>query len=410
MRRLLARQKAVGKRKRRGGTLIISYEVVIVGAGSMGMSAGYYLARQGVQTLLIDAFNPPHTGGSHHGETRLMRHAYTGSPLYTKLAIRADQLWRQLEETGGQKLLYRSGVLNMGTDGSAALREKRQQAQAHGLAVEWLDAAEIRHRWKGIRIPDRVQGIYEQNAGYLLSEACIRSFRQQALAHGALLVPNTPVKEIQIEPDRVKIYTESGDFCADKLIVSTGAWFGTIAGFQRLPIRPVRKAVAWFAADEALYSAERFPGFTFGDEQGGYYGFPSIDGSGVKIGRHDAGQTWIPSSPFYPFGHYPEDEADLRRALTAYLPAAAGRILRSGVCKYEMTPDEHFIIDQHPQHRHIYLAGGFSGHGFKFSSVVGEILADLVTKGKAKFDLGPFALSRFAASAKEAERLERESN
>ncbi|RNB85080.1 N-methyl-L-tryptophan oxidase [Brevibacillus fluminis] len=367
----------------------------------MGMSAGYYLSRQGVQTLLIDAFNPPHTGGSHHGETRLMRHAYAGNPLYTKLAIRADQLWRQLEETGGQKLLHRTGVLNMGDQGALSLQQKREQAQTHGLRVELLNAEEIRHRWKGIQIPDSVQGIYEPNAGYLLSEACIQSFRTQAVAHGALVVPNTPVKDIQIESDCVKVFTDSGDFCAGKLIVSLGAWFGSVAGFQQLPIRSVRKAVAWFEADEQLYSAERFPGFTFGDAQGGYYGFPSINGSGVKIGRHDAGQTWIPSSPFYPFGHYPEDEADLRRALSTYLPLAAGRIVRSGVCKYEMTPDENFIIDQHPKHRHIFLAGGFSGHGFKFSSVVGEILADWVTKGKAKCDLSPFALKRFTTGATE---------
>lgn len=372
-----------------------SYDMIIAGAGSMGMSAGYYLARQGVSTLLIDAFDPPHSSGSHHGETRLMRHAYTGHEVYTQMALRADRLWKELEETGGEPLLIRSGVLNMGLSGSASLEAKRWRAEEYQLAVETLSPDEIVKRWPGIRLPEAYIGLYETEAGYLLSEACVRAYRQQALASGAVLLPNTPVKHIEISSNGAAVSTEAGRFTADKLILSLGAWFGSVGGLGPLPIRSVRKAVAWFESDEALFDTARFPGFTFGSADGGFYGFPSIGGSGLKIGRHDGGREWRPGEPFEPFGTYEEDEADLRRALAAFMPRAAGRLQKGAVCKYELTPDEHFIIDRHPEHEHVLLAGGFSGHGFKFASAVGELLSDLAVKGRTGYDVSPFALSRF---------------
>ncbi|MEW9701358.1 N-methyl-L-tryptophan oxidase [Paenibacillus sp. SI8] len=372
-----------------------SYDVIIVGAGSMGMSAGYFLAKQGVKALLIDKFDPPHVAGSHHGESRLIRHAYTGSRTYTAMALRADQLWRELEAESGQPLLVRSGVLNMGPSESGNLEQKWKNTEEFGLKVERLNPDEVHKRWPGIRLPDSYVGLYEQEAGFLYSEACIRAYRQQALAEGARLLVNTQVTRIDLWNSGVTVHTMDGSYHADQLILSAGAWFGELESVIQLPIRSVRKAVAWFQADEALYDVSRFPGFTFGGPGGGFYGFPSIGGSGVKIGQHEAGQLWQPGQPFQPFGHYPEDEGNLRQALEGFLPQAAGRVLRGAVCKYEFTPDEHFIIDRHPAHNHVVVAGGFSGHGFKFSSVVGEILADLTQKGHTNQDITPFALSRF---------------
>ncbi|WP_283214791.1 N-methyl-L-tryptophan oxidase [Paenibacillus sp. HWE-109] len=375
-----------------------SYDVIIIGAGSMGMSAGYHLAKNNVKVLLIDKFDPPHTAGSHHGETRLIRHAYSGSGTYTAMALRADKLWTELEEDCGQQLLVRSGVLNMGAAESANLEVKRQAAVDFGIQVEQLAADEIRKRWPGVQPPDTYVGLYESKAGYLNSEACVRAYRQQALAAGARLLVNTQVTNIQVHTSGVTVHTLDGAYHADQLVLSAGAWFGTLEDIVKLPIRSVRKAVAWFQSDQALYDASVFPGFTFGADHGGFYGFPSINGSGVKIGRHDAGQVWKPGQLFAPFGAYPDDEQDLRRALEAFLPQAAGRVVRTAVCKYEMTPDEHFIIDRHPVHKHVLLAGGFSGHGFKFASVVGEMLKDLIQKGQTNYDISSFALSRFQSA------------
>jgi N-methyl-L-tryptophan oxidase len=375
-----------------------SYDVIVIGAGSMGMSAGYHLVKQNVRTLLIDKFDPPHVSGSHHGETRLIRHAYTGSGSYTSMALRSDQLWQELEAESGMQLLVRCGVLNMGPAESGNLEQKWKTTKEFGLRVERLDADEIRKRWQGIQLPESYVGLYEQEAGFLYSEACIRAYRQQALALGARLLVNTQVTRINIWNRGVTVHTVDGSYQADQLILCAGAWFREVDSVITLPIHSVRKAVAWFEADEALYDVSRFPGFTFGDLGGGFYGFPSIFGSGVKIGRHDAGQSWQPGLSFDTYGHYEEDERDLRQALEAFLPQAAGRVLRGAVCKYELTPDEHFIIDRHPDYHHVIVAGGFSGHGFKFSSVVGEILSDLTLDRTTEQDISPFALSRFQRS------------
>lgn len=378
------------------------YDVVIVGAGSMGMSAGYHLAASGVRTLLIDAFDPPHREGSHHGEPRLIRHAYSGGETYIKLALRAQQLWEEAETLAGVKLLEQSGVLNIADPERYSFRGRAGDAERLGVVTELLSSDEIRHRWSGLTLPDRFEAMYEPNAGYLYSEQCVAAYRRLALSHGAELLVNTPVTGITAHEGSVTVHTPQGDYHAGSAILSAGAWFGTLAEFLPLPIRPVRKVVGWFETQGTAFDAGHFPGFTLGSSLGGFYGFPSIGGAGIKIGRHDGGAAWQPGETPAPFGAYSEDESDLRAALEAFMPAAAGRLLRSAVCKYELTPDEDFIIDRHPEHRHIYIAGGFSGHGFKFSSAVGELLSQLVQGDTPAVDIRPFSLARFAPASSSA--------
>lgn len=377
------------------------YDVIVVGAGSVGMSAGYHLAARGLRTLLLDAFDPPHTGGSHHGEPRLIRHVYGGGPHYVRLALRADALWRELETRTGERLLERSGVLNMSNPGDYSFEGRLADADREGVRYELLDAGEIAKRWPGIAPPSSYAGLYEPDAGYLFSERCVAAYRRQALAAGAQLLTNTAA--LAIEPARggsgVTVKTSRGVFEAGGAIVGAGAWFKTLEPSVSLPVAPVRKVVGWFEADERLYAAGRLPGFTFGGPGGGYYGFPSIGGAGVKIGRHDGGQPWLPGEPLAPFGTHPDDEADLRAALESMLPGAAGRLLRGAACRYELSPDEQFIVDAHPALPGVLLAGGFSGHGFKFASALGEALAVWAATGRPPADLLPFALSRFAPPA-----------
>ncbi|MFC4305077.1 N-methyl-L-tryptophan oxidase [Cohnella boryungensis] len=372
------------------------YDVIVVGAGSMGMSAGYELARRGFKTLLIDAFDPPHAQGSHHGEPRLIRHVYSGGPTYIKLALRADERWRELEAASGEKLLERSGVLNLYDPAAYTYRDRFEHAAAHGIAFEELDAEQIRSRWPAVRPPEGYRAMYEPNAGYLYSEKCIAAYRRLALQAGARLLTDAFVTGVEPAGAFVTVRTEKEEWIANQVILTAGAWFRTLAPFVRLPIRAVRKVVGWFESDAPSLDAGSLPGFTFGDSTGGYYGFPSIGGAGVKIGRHDGGVEWQPGEPLAPFGAYPEDEGELRRALEAFLPGAAGKLLSSAVCKYENTPDEHFIIDDHPEHPNVLLAGGFSGHGFKFASAVGELLADRIERGRWGQDLGLFAATRFS--------------
>lgn len=375
----------------------LSYDVIIVGAGSMGMSAGYNLARRGVKTLLIDAFDPPHTEGSHHGEPRLIRHAYSGDPAYIDLALRADVLWKEAEEESGTELLVRSGVLNLADSPVYSFAGRLEEARKRKVQVEQLDVEEIRRRWPALTLPDSFEAMYEPDAGYLYSERCITAYRQLALAHGAELLANTPVTNITAREGSVTVHTKNGDYHGAAAILSAGAWFSALEPFVHLPIKAIRKVVGWFESASA-FAAGSFPGFTLGAEEGGYYGFPSIGGAGLKIGRHDTGLEWKPGEALAPFGSEASDEGDLRRVLEAYMPGAAGRLLKGAVCKYEHTPDEDFIIDRHPLHSNVLLAGGFSGHGFKFSSVVGEILADLATRGTTSHNIQPFSISRFAST------------
>jgi N-methyl-L-tryptophan oxidase len=361
----------------------------------MGMSAGYELTRRGLMTLLIDAFDPPHTMGSHHGEPRLIRHAYSGGPAYIKMALRADERWRELEATSGEKLLERSGVLNMADVGVYSFDDRLEDAIALGVYIDLIDAAEIRRLWPGIHVPEHFVGMYEPNAGYLYSEKCVSAYKKLALDAGATLLANTIVTGVKAENSFVTVQTKDDAYVAGQVILSAGAWFKTLEPFVRLPIRAVRKVVGWFETSDASFDAGFFPGFTLATDNGDYYGFPSIGGAGLKIGRHDTGIEWQPGEDIAQFGAYPEDEDDLRRTLEAIMPGAAGKLLKGTVCKYEFTPDDNFIIDSHPEHANVWLAGGFSGHGFKFSSVVGEILADLVEHRKSKQDLSLFKASRF---------------
>jgi len=372
------------------------FDVIVVGAGSVGMAAGYELAKKGVRTLLLDAFDPPHTMGSHHGDTRIIRHAYGEGVQYVPLALRAQQLWEELAGLSGMTLFARTGVLGAGPLGSPFLAEMQVSAKQFSLPLEVMSAEEINERWKGMNLPDSFYGCYESNAGVLYSERCITAYRELATRQGAVLLTHTRVTDVQVEPDHVTVTTDQGTYRGEKLLLSAGAWNPALLrslGLQ-LPLVPTRKTVAWFAADEQLYSSEKFPAFVFELEDSTYYGFPSVDGTGVKIGRHDGGHPIDPDQLDRTFGTYPSDEGDVRSFLEAYMPQAAGPLQQGRVCIYTLTPDEHFLIDRHPQHEHVVITAGFSGHGFKFASAIGEAASQLLTDGRSVHDLSLFTLNR----------------
>jgi N-methyl-L-tryptophan oxidase len=361
------------------------------------MSAGYHLSKRGLNVLMLDAFDPPHTNGSHHGETRIIRHAYGEGEQYVPLALRAQELWGELERESGIRLFSPTGVLNFGAPGSRFLEEVKRSAERHGLPLDVLSAEEIRDRWPGIEMPDDFIGCFESSSGVLFSEECIRAYRQLAEEQGAVFLPNSPVERIEIHADGVTVHTREARFLAETLIVSAGAWAGRLLADMglRLPLVPVRKTVAWFEAEEEWFREGVFPAFVADLLDEFYYGFPSFGGSGVKVGRHDGGIPIDPDRMDRTFGTNPADEGDVRRFLTRFMPRAAGRIKRGSVCIYTYTPDEHFIIDRHPEHSHVVIAAGFSGHGFKFSSAIGEAAAELALEGKARLDLSLFLIRRF---------------
>lgn len=352
--------------------------------------------------MMIDAWDPPHAKGSHHGDTRIIRHAYGEGREYIPLALRAQQLWKELEEEAGERLFAKTGVLGVGAPDSPFIRETIAGAKTHSLPLERLSAKEIMRRWPGISIPENYIGCLEPDAGVLFSDDCLRAFRKRAIDRGAVLKTNTPVLALRREDGGISVRTPTDTFYGERVIISAGAWVGKLLADLSLPLTPVRKTIGWFRCDEKLYDFRQFPAFIFDLPEKQYYGFPSIGGSGVKVGRHDGGPPIDPDRFDRIFGSKPEDEKDLRRFLQRTLPRAAGELLRGSVCIYTRTPDEHFLIDLYPGSERILIAAGLTGHGFKFSSALGEALAQWITAGKPELDLSLFSLNRPALTKAES--------
>ncbi|MFD1361899.1 N-methyl-L-tryptophan oxidase [Lentibacillus salinarum] len=386
------------------------YDVIVVGAGSMGMAAGYYLAKEGTKTLLIDAFDPPHSNGSHSGDTRLIRHACGEGFEYVPLAIRAQELWNELQHETTETIFRKTGVVTFGPEDSEFVNQAIAGGKAYSLPIDTFnDGEEINQRWPGINAPEGHFGCYEPEAGVLFSGNCIRTYRKFALECGADLLTNTPVDDLEVFENFVTVQTKDESYTADKLIVSAGAWNSKLLSDLNLdlPLQPSRQTIGWFDSDESLYQSDEFPGFFVDLPTGVYYGFPSFDGTGLKIGRYDAGEDVDPEYMNREFGIYPKDEGDVREFLETFMPQAAGKLNVGKACMFTNTPDENFIIDLHPEHSHVAIAAGFSGHGYKFSSVVGEILSQLATTGTTNQDISLFSATRPSLQKKEARTLQK---
>ena len=370
------------------------YDVIVVGAGSMGMAAGYYLALGGKKVLLLDSNNPPHDKGSHHGETRIIRHAYGEGEEYVPLALKAQELWEELESKTGKQLFLKTGVLNVGKETSSFMQNIISSSKRYSLPIEILDATTIKERWPGITVPEDYIGCYETVSGVLRCEDCIDSYRELALLNGATIKTNSRVKNISVQEKQVFVQTDSESYSAPSLVLTAGAWSKELLSLLDLdlPITPVRKTFAWFEADNEMYGDDVFPAFSFETSFGQYYGFPSIQNAGLKIGRHDGGNPINPDEQRIPFGK--EDEKDLVEFLKEYMPITKS-LSHGKTCIYSLTPDENFIVDLHPNYSNIAIAAGFSGHGFKFSSVIGKILGELIVNGKTSENIELFSIDRF---------------
>ena len=372
------------------------YDVIVIGAGSMGMAAGYFLSKKGKRTLLLDSFNPPHNKGSHHGDTRIIRYAYGEGENYVPMVLKARDLWNDLEKETGRQLFLQTGVLSVGNEKSDFIQNIISSSKTYSLPLEVMSSIELNMRWPGLSIPDDSIGCFEPASGVLKCEECIEAYRELAVQQGATVRTNSRVKEILIRDEKVTIKAEEQTFTSDSLVISAGAWSGNLLSMLglNLPLEPMRKTFAWFDAKDDLYNHKEFPAFTFETPKGFYYGFPSIDGSGLKVGRHDGGEKVNPEKSMLGFGELEEDEGELVQFLDQYIPHHE-RLKYGKTCMYTLTPDENFIIDLHPHYQNVAIASGFSGHGFKFSSVVGQILGDLVISGKTDLDISPFSLNRF---------------
>lgn len=361
----------------------------------MGMSTGASLAKQNVKTLLIDAFDPPHNQGSHHGETRMIRHAYGEGKAYVNLVKRAQQLWQELEQETGEKIFNQTGVLGLGSEASPFLKETIEASEKFDLPLTLFTSGQVKERWPGITIPNDYIGIFESDSGLIYSENAIKAYKNIALNNGADFLPNTKVSNIDMSEEKIQVETANGVYHGKKVIVTAGAWMAKLLDMIELPIQPVRKVFGWFDPLTTDYESPQFPAFYIDQGDRMFYGFPNENGHGVKMGRTDGGQDIDPDQHVQDFGKYDSDEGEMREVLQQHFPKANGELIQGKACLLTSSVDHDFIIDHHPNNENVIIAGGFSGHGFKFSSVIGEILGQLAIDGRTEHDITKFSLSRF---------------
>ena len=377
------------------------YDVVIVGGGSMGIATAYYLAKANQKVLVVDQFSIPNIYGSHHGETRILRLGYGNGGTYVPLVKESLELWKELEKETGRTLYNQTGAISVGYPDSDFVKETIDSSIKYNLAYEKLDAKSLMERWPGISVPDDYVACYDPNSGFLYSEECILAYKEECEKLGVTILENQRVLDLQITDKEVTVVTADTTLVARKAVVTAGAWIPKLLPDLELEIKPLRKTFGWFETSEENLYGSQFPCYVFDTHDvGHYYGFPDFNGKGLKIGRMDLGEVVDPDELNRDFDSTPKEEADLRSFLSRYMPQANGHLNAGKVCLFSMTPDEDFIIDFHPQHENVLIAGGFSGHGFKFASAIGKTLCELAVQGVSNQDISFLSLNRFNKAVK----------
>lgn len=372
------------------------YDAIVVGLGAMGSQSLAHLARREVRVLGLDRFTPPHDLGSSHGRSRIIREAYFEDPIYVPLVQRAYECWAELEAESGTTLLRRTGGLCYGPPDGELVSGARRSAELHGLPFESLDADALRKRFPAFVVDDGWTGVLEPRAGMLDPEKAIAAALAVAARHGAEVRTGETVLRWRQEGDGVVVETDQGRYAAAQLVLSAGMWIGELVPELALPFSVQRNVLYWFSprSESPLFGPERFPVF-LGELAPDlmWYGFPDT-GDGVKVALHHHGPIVSPDSVDRTVSR--AEVEYLRTLLQRYLPAANGALRETGVCTYTNVPDEHFVIDRHPAASRVWVASPCSGHGFKFSVAIGEVLADLVMGDRPRFDLKPFSIARFS--------------
>jgi len=355
----------------------------------MGSSALYHLSRRGQRVLGLEAFQPGHRLGSYHGESRVIRLAYHEHPNYVPLLRRAYALWDDVQHESGEDLLRITGGLLIGRPDGELVSGARASADQHGLDFELLEAQEVHLRFPALHLAEDEIALYEPRVGFLRPERCIETFVRLA---GAETHYGEAVRSWRAHAGGVEVSTDAHQYEAEHVVFTCGARISSVLGACMPPVKAERAVLFWIEpADPEAFALGRMPVYLSED----FYGFPHVEWPGVKVARHHTGDFCDPDTVDRTVNA--QDELRLRRAIENRIPSLNGRVLSSLICLYENSPDGHFIIDRVVEHPNIIYAGGFSGHGFKFASVVGEILADLVTRGKATSDADFLRADRFAA-------------
>jgi sarcosine oxidase len=373
------------------------YDVAVVGLGAMGSAALFHLARRGKHVIGIEQFTPGHDRGSSHGESRAIRLGYSEHPSYVPLVRSAFENWRELERLTGETVLTTTGILEAGTPGSRMVQGSLDACILHDLQYELLDAAEIMRRFPAFRMPADHSAIWQPEGGFLKPELANALHLKLAGETGAEILAGSRVETIESSPGVVRLALLDRTIEAASVVVSAGAWITDLVPELKPLLFIKRQVLCWYEPKRPeLFELGKLPVFAIDDGEDIVYGFPDFAGTGFKCASH-YGSGIIAHADAAQQDAGPADEARTRTFLERYLPQAAGQLKGMKTCMYTMTPDEDFVIDIAPSDPHVVVASPCSGHGFKFASVIGEVLADLATNGTTPHDIGRFRIDRFSS-------------
>jgi sarcosine oxidase len=376
----------------------MTHDVIVAGLGAMGAATAHELAARGARVLALDRFAPPHTMGSTHGLTRIIREAYYEHPLYVPLVRRAYERWRMLEEEAGRPLFLPTGGLMVGPPDGVLVAGARRSVVEHALPHEEMPIAEARRRWPALRGGDDWVALHEPRAGLLLPEDCVRAFLDGARARGAALRTDDAVDAWRIDGSGVSVTTHGATYRAAHLVLAVGAWLPRLVPELAGALTVERQVFHWFAAADRpeTLRPDRLPIALWEYAPDRIFCTFADTGDGVKAQIHHEGETVDPDTVAR--RTTPDEEARSRAQLERCIPDANGALLRTAVCLYTNTPDHHFALGPHPDHPQVTIVSPCSGHGFKFAGAIGELAADLALGAPPRFDLAPFAIDRLLPS------------
>ena len=374
------------------------YDVAVVGLGGMGSAILAQCARRGASVIGLEQFERGHGLGSSSGKSRMIRKAYFEDPAYVPLLLRAYDLWRELERETGAELLRLTGLLMVGEEESEIIAGASRAAREHHLPLESLTAREIRVRYPTLKVLAEEVGVYEPDGGILDPERAVEAQLDLATAAGAQIRFGVAMESWAAVSDGFAIQTADGTSLTSRaLVLSLGPWFKHSLERLGIPIRVERNIQAWFQPSTGAYATPHFPPFLL-DREGllaPLYGFPDF-GDGVKAAFHSFGDL-TDATHVDREVNMTRDIEPIVQAMEQWMPGAAVKLRAAKPCLYTLTPDGHFVVDRHPDHPRLVLCGGFSGHGFKFAPVMGEIGADLALEEGSRHKIDFLSLRRFAA-------------
>ena len=372
----------------------LDYEYIVLGLGGFGSAAAYWLARRvGAEVLGLEQFELGHVRGESQDHSRIIRLSYH-EPHYVELAKHAYRAWAEVERDAGEQLVLKTGGLDLGPRESAIpLANYSDSLDAAGVPYERLDAGEIMRRWPQWRLDDDIHGLFQADGGIAMAARGNAAHQRMARAHGATLLDRTPVDGIRPVRGEVEVLAGGRAYRCRRLVIAAGPWsnqallpFGV-----HLPLRVTQEQVTYFTSPRPDdFGPERFPVWIWMDDPC-YYGFPVFGEAGPKVGQDAGGEETGANTRTFE-----RDEAAFERVvrfLERRLPSALGPVIYTRTCLYTLTPDRDFVLDTLPERRDVSVAIG-GGHGYKFASVIGRILADLAVDGRSDHDLTPFRIDR----------------